>query len=65
MININDFSDDLTTNVKLFADDKSLFAAVHNMITSTIKLNNDLNKTRNWAIQQKMNFNPDPSKRDQ
>ena len=61
MININDFSDDLTTNVKLFADDKSLFAAVHNMITSTIKLNNDLN----WAIQRKMNFNPDPSKRDQ
>ena len=32
------------------------------MITFTIKLNNNLNKIRNWAIQWKMNFNPDPSK---
>ena len=32
------------------------------MITFIIKLNNDLNKIKNWAIQWKMNFNPDPSK---
>ena len=32
------------------------------MITFTTKLNNDLNKIRNWAIQWKMNFNRDPSK---
>ena len=31
----------------------------------TINLNNDLNKIRNWAIQWKMNFNPDPSKQAQ
>ena len=35
------------------------------MNTSTTNLNNDLNKIKNWAIQQKMNFNPDPSKQDQ
>ena len=35
------------------------------MNTSTIKLNNDLNKIKNWAIQWKMNFNPDPSKQTQ
>ena len=33
---VNDLSDDLTTNVKLFADDTSLFSVVHNTNTSTI-----------------------------
>ena len=61
-IYINNLSDDLTTNVKLFADDTSLFSIVHNMNTSATNLNNDLNKIKNWAIQWKMNFNPDPSK---
>ena len=62
LIYINDLSDDLTANVKLFADDTSLFSIVHNMNTSTTNLNNDLNKIKNWAIQWKMNFNPDPSR---
>ena len=35
------------------------------MNMSTINLNNDLNKIKNWAIQWKMNFNPDPSKQAQ
>ena len=35
------------------------------MNTSTTNLNNDLNKIKNWAIQWKMNFNPDPSKQTQ
>ena len=46
-IYINDLSDDLTTNVKLFADDASLFSIVHNMNKSTVHLNNDLNKIKN------------------
>ena len=33
------------------------FSVVHNMNTSAINLNNDLNKIRDWAIQWKMNFN--------
>ena len=64
-IYVNDLSDDLATNVKLFADDTSLFSVVQNMNTSTTNLNNDLNKIRNWAIQWKMNFNPDPNKQAQ
>ena len=32
---------------------------------STINLNNDLNKIKNWTIQCKMNFNPDSSKQAQ
>ena len=58
LIYINHLSDDLTTNVTLFADDTSLVSVVHNMNTSTINLNNDLNKIRNWAIHWEMNFNP-------
>ena len=65
LIYINDLSDDLTTNVKLSADDTSLFSIVHNMNASTTNLNNDLNKIKNYAIQWKMNFNPNPSKQAQ
>ena len=50
LIYINDLSDDLTTNVKLFSDDTLLFSIVHNMNTSTINLNSDLKKIKNWAI---------------
>ena len=32
------------------------------MNTSTINLNNGLNKIKNWAIQWKINFNPDTNK---
>ena len=35
------------------------------MNTPTTNLNDDLNKIKNWAIQWKMNFNPDPSKQAQ
>ena len=35
------------------------------MNSSAINLNNDLIKIKNWAIQCKMNFNPDPSKQAQ
>ena len=56
----NDLSDDLTKNVKLFADDTSLYSIVYNMNTSTTNLNKDLNKIKSWAIQWKIYFNPDP-----
>ena len=35
------------------------------MNTSTINLNNEPNKIKNWAIQWKINFSPDPSKQTQ
>ena len=41
LIYINDLSEDLTRNVKLFADDSTLFTINHNMNTSTV----------NWVIQ--------------
>ena len=65
LIHINDLSDDLMSNVKLFADDTSLFSVVHDVNTSSTDLNNDLRKISDWAIQWKMTFNPDPSKQAQ
>ena len=53
------------SNVKLFADDTSLFSVVHNVNTSSTNLNNDFRKISDWAIQWKMSFNPDPSKQAQ
>ena len=65
LININDRSDDLSTNARLFADDTSLFSVVRDINTSAAHLNNDLRKISNWAFKWKMSFNPDPSKQAQ
>ena len=55
-------ADCLQCNPKLFADDTSLFATVHNINKATNDLNNDLTKTTKSAFQWKMSFNPDISK---
>ena len=65
LIYINDFSDDLIANVKLFANDASFFSVVHDVYTSTNNLNNDLSKINDWATQWKMSFNPKSSKKAQ
>ena len=44
-----------------FADGTSLFSVVCDQNTA-IKLNSDLLKIWNWDYQEKMSFNPDPSK---
>ena len=46
LIYINDLSDDLTTNVNLFAGGTSLYSIVHKMNTSTIILKKDLKKSQ-------------------
>ena len=65
LIYINDLSDNLTSNAKLFADDTSLFSVVHDVNTSAKELNDDLKKADDWAFQWKMSFNPDSSKQAQ
>ena len=62
LIYINDLPDDLSCNVKLFADDTSIFSSVIDSNVSHAEVNNDLNKIQNWAFQWKMQFNPDPKK---
>ena len=49
-IYINDLSDDLSSNPKLFADDTSLFSVVHDKNTSAKELNNAYGKLVTGAI---------------
>ena len=51
LIYINHLPDNISTNVKLFADDTSLFSVVHDIATSSCDLNYDLNRAREWAFQ--------------
>ena len=62
LIFINDLTEGLTTNVKLFADDTSLFSVVYDTQTFANDPNKDLEIINNCAFQWKMNFNPDPIK---
>ena len=48
LIYINDLSENLSTSVKLFADDT--FSVVHDIATSSCDLNYDLNRVREWAL---------------
>ena len=44
------FANGLNSNVKLFADDTSLFSVVHNITDSANLLNSDLSKINEWAL---------------
>ena len=61
-IYINDLSEGLTTNVRLFADDVSFFSVVNNNNLLATNLNSDLSKINAWGSQWKMTFNSDPNK---
>ena len=65
LIYINDISDGLTSNPKLFADVTSLFSVVQNINSTANDLNSDLIKISNWVFQWKIRFNPDPEKQAQ
>ena len=62
LIYISDLSEGLNSEVKLFADDTSLFSIVNCVNTSASTLNSDLLKIQDWAYQCKMSFNPDRTK---
>ena len=53
---------ELKSNLKLFADDTSLFTIVTDKNESANTLNNDLMLISKSAYDWKMIFNPDPSK---
>ena len=53
---------ELKSNLKLFADDTSLFTIVTDKNESANTLNNDLMLISKSAYDGKMLFNPDPSK---
>ena len=57
--------DGLKFNVKLFANDTSLFSVGKNKEESASDITNDLDTISIWAYNWKMSFNPDPKKRAQ
>ena len=65
LIYINDLSKGISSTVKLFADDTSIFSVDDDVNVSVAELNNDLLKISKWAYQWKMSFNPDVSKQAQ
>ena len=62
LIYIDDLFMELKSNLKLFADDTSLFTIVTDKNESANTLNNDLMLISKSAFNWKMLFNPDPSK---
>ena len=55
----------MSSTVKLFANDTSIFSVVDDVNVSVMQLNNDFLKISKWAYQWKMSFNPDVSKQAQ
>ena len=58
LVFINDIVADIHCNIRLFADDTSLYAIIEDPQTSTNHLNSDLELISNWAKTWKVNFNP-------
>ena len=62
LVYINDLTEDLKCNVKLFADDTSLFTVAREPGEAANHMNHDLGLIRQWAQDWRMSFNPDPQK---
>ena len=62
LVYINDLADNLASDVRLHADDTSLFTIVYDEIVSTQDLSSDLKTIEEWAYQWKMQFNLDVKK---
>ena len=62
LISINDLSQGLNSEVKLFADDTSLFSTVKYVNTSASTVYSDLLKIQEGAYQWKISFDPNQTK---
>ena len=62
LVYINDPAVGLKCNVKLFADDTSLFTVVEDSTTAANDMNHDLDLISQWAHTWRMSFIPDPQK---
>ena len=62
LIYINDLPQGPHSDVKLFANDTSLFSVIHDVVATSATLNSDLVKIQEWAYNWKKPFNPDRNK---
>ena len=58
LLYINDITVDIKSNVRIFADDVSLFHTVEDPLTCFDEFQHDLNKIYVWANQWRLRFNP-------
>ena len=58
LIYINDIVLDIHSNIRLFADDTSLYLIVNDPVESARKLNSDLDTIHQWAKRWLVKFNP-------
>ena len=62
LVHIDDLTDNISSDIRLFADDSSLFTCAKGVDQTHEKLEKDLQTVRKWAYQWKMVFNPDITK---
>ena len=62
LVYINDLTENLKCNVKLFADDTSLFTVVQDSDSAANDMNHDLELIKQWPNVWRMSSNPDPQK---
>ena len=62
MVYVNDIVDDISCNIKLFADDTILYVTVDDYDQSTQVLNANLATIQRWADQWLVRFNPEKTK---
>ena len=58
LLYINNIVSEIGSNIRLFADDTSLFIVVDNPVTAAGQLNIDLQKISQWATTWLVSFNP-------
>ena len=58
LVYINDIVNNITSNIRLFADDTSLYMIVDDPNITAMALNNDLSRIHEWAKKWLVSFNP-------
>ena len=58
LIYINDITSEVTSNIKLFADDTTIYVTVDDPAQASDQLNRDLDSISNWAHQWLVTFSP-------
>ena len=59
LIHVNFISSDISSTIKLFADDTKVYREIANSINDTRALQNDLDHLANWATLWHLRFNPE------
>ena len=65
LIDTNNLKNGVSSNCKIFVDDRSLLSVVNNIQSSSATLSNDLTVINNWIFKWKTIFNPNLNKQAQ